>query len=200
MEILPDEVKLNILKNMSAEELSRNCQISVEFRNLCQDDSLWKRLVIDKFGEVAIINNSWYQTYQYFNKYDKVYLLIDYDEFGETDENYHEIFGSVEVAINYMINSYPLFLVRTSHFYDIFFKKYPYFDRNLMSGGYIDEINNSHPQYNDFINIYRKEFHKYLNEIAIYNDEYKTYKYKLEDMYRVTKDYYKLREIKIIRK
>ena len=47
---LPEETLLNILKNLSAEELLNYCETSTQGRRICQDDTLWHTLYMQKFN------------------------------------------------------------------------------------------------------------------------------------------------------
>lgn len=76
MESLPHEIKLNILRNLTAKQIIKTCLINKEFSQLCRDESLWKKLVEEKFGNIPKKYGSWYNTYLYTPT--KMYVLINF--------------------------------------------------------------------------------------------------------------------------
>lgn len=64
---LPYEVLFNILVNLSAQQLISICTISTYGREICSDETLWKRLIYDKYGvrEKIQEDKSWYDNYVY---------------------------------------------------------------------------------------------------------------------------------------
>jgi hypothetical protein len=62
MQSLPDEVKLRIVNRMDRQSLINTCMLDREFSNLCKDESLWRDLTLNDFGNVGKIG-TWYNTY-----------------------------------------------------------------------------------------------------------------------------------------
>ncbi|SNW62635.1 F-box domain-containing protein [Orpheovirus IHUMI-LCC2] len=68
--IFPDEILLDILNNLSTEELMRVCITSKYNNILCKDEILWQNLYFDNFGlhEKTLSNKSWYDNYIYVRR------------------------------------------------------------------------------------------------------------------------------------
>lgn len=62
---IPEETVLNILQNLSPEELLNYCETSTQGRRICQDDTLWHTLYIQKFNISNKINDTqpWFINY-----------------------------------------------------------------------------------------------------------------------------------------
>lgn len=80
METLPDELKNEVLKYLTADELSRSREINREFRDLAEDEYLWKDQVNRKYGQIPQICDSWRLTYRDFPKLRPVEtIVVTYD-------------------------------------------------------------------------------------------------------------------------
>lgn len=152
---LPREIIIhNILGYMSAKELFVISQVNKEFKLLCQNESLWKKLTRKDFDEPNKIKNTWYLTYIYLNKYDQIYLLWEYNNYDNYEKDDYKdraysydntfqydvkVFLSMDLAINYMVkNINPESLAGTCNdFYNSFCKKYSgsdkYFSDKLIA-------------------------------------------------------------------
>jgi hypothetical protein len=71
MESLPNELKHEILVQLDYESLINVCQINVTFRQICHDDSLWRRL-FQRHYPTRHHNDqiSWRQNYVQCRRYD----------------------------------------------------------------------------------------------------------------------------------
>ena len=95
---IPNDLLYEIIRNLNIEEISRLCSTDQRWRRICQNELFWQLLVQRDFPNVAQFANSWFYTYQYYNR--KIYVVTVN---GERDGLF-EIFDSKESAIKYCIN------------------------------------------------------------------------------------------------
>lgn len=186
MEELPQEITLHILKNLQYKELCNAALVSKSFKKICEDDALWKILVIDKFGYVDRINNNWVDTYKYFSKYDTVYVVTYYDELHQCSDN-PVVFAYFDLAIKYIIEDIRIFCLVSSVFYPQLINKCERFDPILLIN-FTNGCQKNHHQYKDMYNVYYDEMYKFLLQIQK-KEEPNTYIYSVTDIVMDTNDW-----------
>ena len=72
IEALPQDVQLEFLQTLNINDLSKICQSSKYFQQLCQNERLWETLTQAHYGNILQEQNSWKQTYQ-----SQVYQVIN---------------------------------------------------------------------------------------------------------------------------
>lgn len=85
METLPEEVKINILEYLNANELSALSNTNNQYRRLSYDENLWRRIVKDEFDNIPLFCNSWLNTYKIGRFYSKIYNVSFMDVFNGND-------------------------------------------------------------------------------------------------------------------
>ena len=95
---IPNDLLYEIIRYLNIEEISKLCSTDLKFKQICLNERFWQLLVQRDFPTVSRLFNSWFYTYQYYNR--KVYVLtVD----GERDELV-EIFDARENVIEYCMS------------------------------------------------------------------------------------------------
>lgn len=159
---LPDEVKVIILKTNNLKELLKFREINSQFKNLCQSNLLWKDFVINKFGDVIKINNSWFETYKYFLIPSKAYL-VTYKQRESSIVGIYKCFDSALLSIiNNIIEMPPN---AGEAFYDYFIDKYPEFIGIRTTINF--HLNMPKNIYDSFIEKFNVEIDNYVKKYLI---------------------------------
>lgn len=74
MNIIPNEIKLIILKYVGIKSFCNISLVNKEWCKLIKDENLWKYLTIERCGHIKQIDGSWYMTYRLYD-YNKGYIL-----------------------------------------------------------------------------------------------------------------------------
>lgn len=133
MDTLPQEVKLNILRNMTPDGIINTCSVDKEFSILCKDETLWRQLVKERFGDIEKKYGSWYNTYIYANRtiYCALYL----------PQNVRDADGIIIIATEKYeetVIETTIFLVETGSKVNNF--TYNFIDNNPDIADYIQDI------------------------------------------------------------
>lgn len=95
LESIPSDVINLITSNLHINDIIRLCTTNSNFRQLCNNENMWRLLVQRDFSQARRIGNSWFLTYQYYNR--TVYSFIAIDSNRLT---YNLIFDRMEDALN----------------------------------------------------------------------------------------------------
>lgn len=109
LESIPKELIYQITQKLDLNQLQQLCSTNSNFRQICQNEELWRQLVERDFPNKKKFG-TWFFTYQYYNR--KVYLL-NIVRNGETVHNL--IFSDVKDAINYIKNKH-IFLMNPNQY------------------------------------------------------------------------------------
>lgn len=174
MQNLPNEVKLNIIKNLPLNDLLKICQLDSKYNSLCRDNSLWKKIVQDEMGEVDLIGNSYYQTYLTYRISRKVYVLNEVyltTKFYMNQSPYKlmGVYHTLELAMSAMINYVSLTPNEISGFEEVFSDNHPEFDQDIVKIFFGTPIQEQTQEiYGSYE--YQEILSTYLNELPAYLD------------------------------
>ena len=81
---LPRDIQFELMINMDPPELMKLCTSDKQLNQLCSDERFWQQLVVRRFGQVSLINNSWRETF--INAYKYGFIQPYIDAYGTLDE------------------------------------------------------------------------------------------------------------------
>lgn len=188
MNALPDELKLEILRNLDYNSLTNVCGVNSAFNDLCKDRALWKRLLEKDYGNAPLISlpagNPYYQSYLYYRSSPSVYVLTS--KFGN-DLYIDGAYSTFQSAKNQMIKILSTDVMFMEYFAVLFENRHPEYDRQLVGDFFSmstfdhDDII-EHPQYRRLLTNYLQELPLYLDEI-VYITADGTHRYILSDQF-----------------
>src|SRR5919106_8952 len=95
MDSLPSELIIKIMGYMKIRDLLSILLLNHKFNGLIKEEAIWKKFVMDDFGQVDKINDNYYLTYRHYKKYTQVYLLTKYDGYYK---GFIDIYNTLELA------------------------------------------------------------------------------------------------------
>lgn len=122
---LPVEIKIKILCYLGRNDLIQLSLVNKEFRNISLSNNLWYPIVKKYFGQVDMIGNTYYKTYNYYLRNDIVYILKHMGTFIG-------VYGSRECAEEDIINMLRcnLHILNESKYVNYFLLKNPDMNSN----------------------------------------------------------------------
>lgn len=102
MENFPKEINVEILKNISGEDILKLCGTSKKFANICSDDqkynTLWKLKIKEEFGETYNGPLAFTQ-YKYLNKLHQQYFYLLYYSNDDDSEDLIAIYDTYDKVV-----------------------------------------------------------------------------------------------------